>query len=97
MYTKLFINVCKNTQNTFHAATQERGHLVSTENVAATSVRSLATVGFLPTDFDVPSEPIPTGRLNNSEFLKHVDEQSSYLCHSPGGCGVIGWFSFESI
>lgn len=43
-------------------------------------MRPVATIVGVPSeDFDIPSEPILTGRLNNSEYLLHLDSQLGYL------------------
>lgn len=36
-------------------------------------------------DFDVPSERILTGRLNNSQYLNHLDSQLGYLLDTQRG------------
>lgn len=51
-----------------------KGDSLFTDSVTLESVRSVATVGVMPSgDFDVPSEPILTGRQNNYEYLNHLD------------------------
>lgn len=41
------------------------------------SVQPVATAGGLASeDFEVPSEPVLTGRLKNSEYLRHVNSLS---------------------
>lgn len=43
-------------------------------------MRPVATIVGVPSeDFDIPSEPILTGRLNNSEYLLHLVSQLGYL------------------
>lgn len=44
----------------------------------------MATVVSGPSDdFDVPSEPILTGKLKNSEYLNDLPSQFSYLSDTP--------------
>ena len=63
-----------------HSVSEEKGILPSVGSHKLGSVRPVATVGVVSSeDFDVPSEPILTGRLNNSAYLNCLDSQLSYL------------------
>lgn len=54
-----------------HSTSREKDDSLSTGSLSAGSVRSIATE-----DCDVPSGPILTGRLNNSEYLNHLGRHS---------------------
>lgn len=81
-----------------HSTSNVKGDLLTADNLALESVRAVATVGGLPSeDFEVPSEPILTGRLNNSEYLSHLKSVGLSVRHSACRSGEVAQFSLVSL
>lgn len=72
------VNLLKPYQS-FHSVSEMKGDALS-DNFTLVSVKSVATVGVVPSEnFDIPSESVLTGKLNDFEHLTQLDFQLGYL------------------